>query len=164
MTHKVALHIVSLAAQMVNPLVETKELRQAKEIVASGRSWPSRQHKPKASGNPRKQRVGRIKPQTPERPEIAVVAKIVCKELNLGPETIKLRVRTKAIKEARQIVHYLVYILYNDITFREIGEATGGLDHSTVMHSVDVIEDRMKVYPEFNKKVSKLKLLIQNIR
>lgn len=42
-------------------------------------------------------------------------------------------------------------------SFPKIGTEFGGKDHSTVMHSVDKIEEEIKVNPDLAKIIEKLK-------
>ena len=48
----------------------------------------------------------------------------------------------------RQIAIYLCRTLTNE-SFPKIGIQFGGRDHSTVMHSVDKIENELKTNPQF---------------
>ena len=72
----------------------------------------------------------------------------------------KSKTRTKTIVYPRQIAMYLSRTLLNS-TFPEIGEKFGGKDHTTVMHSINKIEELVKNDENIKKSIESITKLIQ---
>ena len=62
--------------------------------------------------------------------------------------------RSHEIAEARQIIMFLTRKLTN-LSLKHIGKELGGRDHSTVIHSCNLIASKMKKDPAFNRQVEK---------
>ena len=71
------------------------------------------------------------------------VQRIVSEYFNITPNDLKGKKRTKIITYPRQICMYIIREI-TDFSTTEIGLEFGGRDHTTVMHSCQRIEDRMK--------------------
>ncbi len=71
------------------------------------------------------------------------VQRIVSEYFNITPNDLKGKKRTKVITFPRQISMYIIREV-TDFSTTEIGLEFGGRDHTTVMHSCQRIEDRMK--------------------
>ena len=71
------------------------------------------------------------------------VQRIVSEYFNITPNDLKGKKRTKVITFPRQISMYIIREM-TDFSTTEIGLEFGGRDHTTVMHSCQRIEDRMK--------------------
>ena len=71
------------------------------------------------------------------------VQRIVSDYFNITPNDLKGKKRTKVITYPRQICMYIIREI-TDFSTTEIGLEFGGRDHTTVMHSCQRIEDRMK--------------------
>ncbi|MBN2657526.1 MAG: chromosomal replication initiator protein DnaA [Spirochaetales bacterium] len=71
------------------------------------------------------------------------VQRIVSEYFNITPNDLKGKKRTKVITYPRQICMYIIREI-TDFSTTEIGLEFGGRDHTTVMHSCQRIEDRMK--------------------
>ena len=71
------------------------------------------------------------------------VQRIVSKYFNVTPSDLKGKKRTKQVTFPRQIAMYIIREI-TDYSTTEIGLEFGGRDHTTVMHSCQRIEDRMK--------------------
>ncbi len=67
----------------------------------------------------------------------------------------------KAYVLPRQIAMYLSRKL-TDASLLEIGEKFGGKDHSTVLHSIKKVEEKMSKEPSFTEKVEILKSRIKS--
>ena len=68
-----------------------------------------------------------------------------CKLHNVKYNDVCGKNRTKIVREVRQVLQYLFKI--NTIfTLNKIGELTGGRDHATVLHSIDVIENELNYF------------------
>lgn len=71
------------------------------------------------------------------------VQRIVSEYFNITPNDLKGKKRTKVITFPRQISMYIIREI-TDFSTTEIGLEFGGRDHTTVMHSCQRIDDRMK--------------------
>jgi len=82
---------------------------------------------------------------TPIQANITIdrVQRIVSEYFNITPNDLKGKKRTKIITFPRQISMYIIREM-TDFSTTEIGLEFGGRDHTTVMHSCQRIEDRMK--------------------
>ncbi|MFW6078951.1 MAG: helix-turn-helix domain-containing protein, partial [Gemmatimonadota bacterium] len=60
--------------------------------------------------------------------------------------------RTKDLTLPRQVAMYLMRDLL-DISLVEIGKAFGGRDHSTVIHSIQKVDNEMRANDEFRERV-----------
>lgn len=77
----------------------------------------------------------------------------------LTEEQIKGQSRSRDCTQARQIAMYLMRTM-TPISLSETGAFFGGRDHTTVLHSVDKVENRMAQDPQFAETV---KAIISNI-
>ena len=78
-----------------------------------------------------------------EKNDIARIQKIVSEYFQISVEDIRSKKRSSNIAFPRQIAMYLCRNLTNE-SFPKIGTEFGGKDHSTVMHSVEKIEQEIK--------------------
>ncbi|MEE1200599.1 MAG: chromosomal replication initiator protein DnaA [Christensenellales bacterium] len=85
----------------------------------------------------------------------------VAKSYNITPEEILSRKRNREIALPRQIAMYICREL-TSMSTTLIGQAFGGRDHTTVMHSCDKICEQMKDEFSFKKKVEELMDLVKN--
>ena len=83
------------------------------------------------------------------------VQRVVSEYFNITLTDIKSKKRTKQITYPRQIAMYIIREI-TDCSTTEIGLEFGGRDHTTVMHSCQKIEDRMKVDPSLEPLISDL--------
>ena len=83
------------------------------------------------------------------------IQKQVCEYYGLKLQDIKAKKRTRDIAFPRQVAMYLSKSL-TDSSLSEIGKNFGGKDHSTVIHSCKLIEERRKKDEEFDKKIDYL--------
>ena len=72
-----------------------------------------------------------------------VIIEEVCKMSNLDPAMLRGQSRAKDVTNARQISMYLIRKMTN-LSLKDIGEEFGGRDHTTVLHSIDRVEDMIK--------------------
>ena len=70
----------------------------------------------------------------------------------ISPENIMSDKRDKNIKDARQVSMYIIREI-TGMKLVDIGNVFNGKTHSTVNHSIEVIEDRMNENPVFKKTV-----------
>lgn len=97
-----------------------------------------------------------------EKNDIQRIQRIVAEYFQISVEDIRSKKRSSNISFPRQIAMYLCRNLTSE-SFPRIGIEFGGKDHSTVMHSVDKIENEIKVNKDLANIVEKLKNDIINI-
>ncbi|MBI3791362.1 MAG: chromosomal replication initiator protein DnaA [Gemmatimonadetes bacterium] len=86
---------------------------------------------------------------------IATVQKVVAQEWQVTPEALMSKSRLKAYTVPRQVAMYLVRTLMGTPLI-QIGEAFGGRDHSTVIHSLERVEVQLRTDPEFATRVQRV--------
>jgi chromosomal replication initiator protein len=89
-----------------------------------------------------------------------LVQKVVAESFGVKISDLKSKRRTKAVVLPRQVAMYLCRTLANS-SFPEIGNVFGGKDHSTVIHSCKVIEDKKDKDPELK---ARIEMLIRQIK
>ena len=87
---------------------------------------------------------------------IQKIQQVVAEYYNITVEDLKSKKRKASIAFPRQIAIYLCRTLTNE-SFPKIGIQFGGRDHSTVMHSVDKIENELKTNTQFKNILENLK-------
>ena len=80
-------------------------------------------------------------------PTVDVIIDEVCRFYNLEPTMLRGTGRGKVLSQCRQMAMYLTRRMTN-LSLSEIGKEFGGRDHTTVMHSIDRIEELVKRDPE----------------
>jgi len=80
---------------------------------------------------------------------------LVARQWNVTPEALASKRRTRDLTVPRQVAMYLIRELA-DLPLTQIGELFGGRDHSTVIHSIRVVENRVNVEPTFRQQVQEL--------
>ena len=88
--------------------------------------------------------------------EVHRIQRIVAEYFQISIEDIKSKKRSSNISFPRQIAMYLCRNM-TDESFPKIGLEFGGKDHSTVMHSVEKIENEIKVNKDLENIIEKLK-------
>ena len=91
-----------------------------------------------------------------EKDDIHRIQKIVAEEFQITVDDIRSKKRSSNISFPRQIAMYLCRMLTTE-SFPKIGTDFGGKDHSTVMHSVEKIENEIKVNKDLSNIIEKLK-------
>lgn len=91
---------------------------------------------------------------------IDTIQKIVANHYNISLSDIKGVKRNKKIAYSRHIAIYIARIL-TESSFNEIAAEFGGKDHSTIMHSYNIIELQLKTDESLN---STIDLLIREIK
>jgi chromosomal replication initiator protein len=85
-------------------------------------------------------------------PTITKVQEVVARRWGVTPEGLRSKARIKTLTVPRQIAMYLARDLLQ-MQLVEIGQAFGGRDHSTVIHSVDKVARLMSRDRGFREKV-----------
>ena len=91
-----------------------------------------------------------------EKDDIQRIQKIVSEYFQISVEDIRSKKRSSNISFPRQIAMYLCRTMIGE-SFPKIGTEFGGKDHSTVMHSVEKIENEIKVNKDLANIIEKLK-------
>jgi len=89
---------------------------------------------------------------SPAMPSVDRVQEVVARRWGVTPEGLRSKARTKTLTVPRQIAMYLARDLLS-MQLVEIGQAFGGRDHSTVIHSLDKVERCMKEDRQFRDRV-----------
>ncbi len=87
---------------------------------------------------------------------IQKIQKVVADYYNITVDDLKSKKRKAEIAFPRQVAIYLCRTL-TDESFPKIGIHFGGRDHSTVMHSVDKIQNEIKTNTQFKNIIESLK-------
>ena len=101
-------------------------------------------------------RVSDSAPVTPEG-----IREITANHFLTDSETLISRKRDQRTSTARHIAIYLTREMTN-LSLPQIGELYGGRDHSTVLNSIDKIEERISVDPEITTAVDTLRATIHS--
>jgi chromosomal replication initiator protein len=93
----------------------------------------------------------------PERkvPRIDTVMRVVAERFSLLPAQLKQKSNTKAIAYPRQIAMYIAKEL-TGASLPEIGRLFGGKHHTTVLHSIQKIEQLRHKDPDLNRMIHSL--------
>jgi chromosomal replication initiator protein len=84
-----------------------------------------------------------------------MVQKVVSTFYNIKISDLKVKRKYKAYVIPRQVAMYLSRKLTN-ASLLEIGEKFGGKDHSTVLHSIKKVEERMSKETPFKEMIENL--------
>ena len=93
---------------------------------------------------------------------IEIIQRAVTNFYNLSSNDLKGRKRSQKIVFPRQIAMYICREM-TDYSTTEIGEAFGGRDHSTVMHSTDKIQNLLITDPTLDTTIENLKRQIKEL-
>src|SRR2546429_219763 len=85
-------------------------------------------------------------------PSIDRVQEVVARRWGVTPEGLRSKARTKTLTIPRQVAMYLARNMLS-MQLVEIGQAFGGRDHSTEIHSVDKVERQMMRDRTFKERV-----------
>src|SRR5205807_7687520 len=86
---------------------------------------------------------------------IESIQKSVAEQFGLRVAEIKAKNNSRAIVYPRQIAMYLTKHM-TEASLPEIGRQFGGKHHTTVMHSIDKIEETRKADKDLNRLLNKL--------
>jgi chromosomal replication initiator protein len=94
---------------------------------------------------------------------IAAIQEAVAREWGVTLEGLKSKTRTKLLTVPRQIAMFLTRDLLGTQLI-EIGNAFGGRDHSTVIHSIDKTTTAISTDPILKARISNLKQALHQLR
>jgi chromosomal replication initiator protein len=83
------------------------------------------------------------------------IVETVCNHYHVSTAAMNSRSRKRELVVPRQVSMYLAQKLTNMPASR-IGKLVGGRDHSTVIHSCNTIEQRLKIDKGFSEEVSSI--------
>ena len=87
---------------------------------------------------------------------IEIIQKIVAEEAGLKPDDLRGKKRSAGIVKYRQMAMYLCREL-TEFSLMEIGQAFGGRDHATVIHSIKIIDEKSRFDTNLYTTLEKLK-------
>ncbi len=90
-----------------------------------------------------------------EKNDIQRIQKIVSEYFQISVDDIRSKKRSSNISFPRQIAMYLCRKITGE-SFPKIGTEFGGKDHSTVMHSVEKIDEEIKINKDLSNIIEKL--------
>jgi chromosomal replication initiator protein len=85
-------------------------------------------------------------------PSVDRVQEVVARRWGVTPEGLRSKARTKSLTVPRQVAMFLARELLG-MQLVEIGQAFGGRDHSTVIHSLDKVQRSMASDDKFRDRV-----------
>jgi chromosomal replication initiator protein len=94
---------------------------------------------------------------------ISSIQQIVAQEWGVTPDGLKSKTRTKTLTLPRQIAMFLTRELLGT-QLMEIGNAFGGRDHSTVIHSIEKITDALQQDAVFKSRVEKIRTVLESLK
>ncbi|MDX1671210.1 MAG: chromosomal replication initiator protein DnaA [Balneolaceae bacterium] len=86
---------------------------------------------------------------------IESIQNYVCEYFGIDTNKVREKTRKQEIVEARQIAMYLAK-QFTDSSLKTIGLHFGGRDHSTVIHAISTVEERMQTSPKHKRIVEEL--------
>jgi chromosomal replication initiator protein len=99
-------------------------------------------------------------PRSSRHDRMRAIQQRVAGEWGVSLEGLQSKTRTKVLTVPRQVAMYLAREILG-MQLVEIGQAFGGRDHSTVIHSLDRVSEMMKGDADFRSRVEKVR---ENIR
>ncbi len=94
---------------------------------------------------------------------IDAIQAVVAREWGVTPDGLKSKTRTKALTTPRQVAMFLCRELLGT-QLVEIGQAFGGRDHSTVIHSLDRVSTEVAAESGFRSRVENLRTTLEQLR
>lgn len=91
------------------------------------------------------------------------IQQAVAREWQVTTDGLMSKSRTRQLALPRQVAMYLIRDLLGT-QLVEIGNAFGGRDHSTVIHSLEKIEQKMKTDDTFSRRVNSVKSALEKLR
>lgn len=102
-----------------------------------------------------------------EEPAVAltvqIIQQMVAKEWGIPTEGLRAKGRTKNLTIPRQVAMHLIRDLLG-MQLVEIGNAFGGRDHSTVIHSLEKTENSLREDAVFRERVLRVRAVLEKLR
>lgn len=93
---------------------------------------------------------------------VAAIQKAVAQEWGVTPEGLRSKTRTKTLTVPRQVAMLLCREILG-LQLVEIGNAFGGRDHSTVIHSIERATTLLSEDSSFQQRLNKLRIKLQPV-
>jgi chromosomal replication initiator protein len=93
---------------------------------------------------------------------VSTIQKAVAQEWGVTPEGLRSKTRTKMLTVPRQAAMFLCREILG-LQLVEIGNAFGGRDHSTVIHSIERATELLNEDQTFQQRLNKLRLKLQPV-
>jgi chromosomal replication initiator protein len=99
---------------------------------------------------------------SPKQPNMSIdiIQRVVAEYFNLSPNDLKGKKKTQNIVFPRQMAMYIAREI-TEFSTTELGQSFGGRDHTTVMHSCKIIEDRIRSDPTLDPAIQNLIRMIK---
>ena len=94
-------------------------------------------------------------------PSPALIIEYICRYYDVDEEQVRGQGRKRDLMEARQTAMYLIRRMTN-LSLNDIGKEFGDRDHTTVLHSLDQVEKKMRSDPAYAEKVKEITTNINN--
>jgi len=94
---------------------------------------------------------------------VATIQQVVAREWGVTPDGLRSKTRTKQLTVPRQVAMYLCRELLA-LQLVEIGNAFGGRDHSTVIHSLERVAEDMAAEADFSERVLRVRGMLETLR
>lgn len=94
-------------------------------------------------------------------PSPALIIEYICRYYDVDEEQVRGQGRKRDLMEARQTAMYLIRRMTN-LSLNDIGKEFGDRDHTTVLHSLDQVEKKMRTDPAYAEKVKEITTNINN--
>lgn len=94
---------------------------------------------------------------------VATIQQVVAREWGVTPDGLRSKTRTKQLTTPRQVAMHLCRELLA-LQLVEIGNAFGGRDHSTVIHSLERVAEDSRGEPGFAERVLKVRSMLETLR
>jgi chromosomal replication initiator protein len=101
-----------------------------------------------------------LEPETNGALSILTIQQAVAKEWGVTVDGLRSKTRTKNLTVPRQIAMYLAReLLATQLV--EIGNAFGGRDHSTVIHSIEKVQEAVTADPKLKSRIGRLRGMLE---
>ena len=94
-------------------------------------------------------------------PSPSLIIEYICRYYDVDEEQVRGQGRNRDLMEARQTAMYLIRRMTN-LSLNDIGKEFGDRDHTTVLHSLDQVEKKMRSDPAYAEKVKEITTNINN--
>ena len=94
-------------------------------------------------------------------PSPSLIIEYICRYYDVDEEQVRGQGRKRDLMEARQTAMYLIRRMTNP-SLNDIGKEFGDRDHTTVLHSLDQVEKKMRSDPAYAEKVKEITTNINN--
>ena len=94
---------------------------------------------------------------------VGTIQQVVAKEWGVTTEGLKSKTRTKTLTTPRQVAMYLTREMLG-MQLIEIGNAFGGRDHSTVIHSLERVAQSSASEPGFSDRVNRIRSMLEKLK